>query len=167
MVIDNETLARELIEHQIQIEAGINYPNEPPPENVVRALREQGVELPNSGIEAVKKLFDAVSRVQLYCDSIPMKYIEITDHSGERRKILHLYRCHHPKLGTFFMYIEKDENDETDSRWVFVKITRSEGEALEYFAKGLSELMDRYDALTLEQLEKTLRDTGMFMGYNV
>ena len=144
---------------------GIGYPDAPTPEDVVRSLREQGVELPPLPprvleAEVVEAIEDAINR---FCK--PMKFIELETPGSNYREGTFIYACEHPNIGRFYIYMEEREKE--SEKFGGVKFTTDESEAIARFAEQLERYLEEHDAMTLSDLEEEMKRRGLEVKYSI
>jgi len=154
-----EPLIEQMIEKQIEFSTGTGYPGAPKPEDVIRDLREQGVEIPPTmpPEDVEEKIVTGLETLlDRYCQAV--KAIEINGadyHEGS-----YVYKCVHPRLGKFYIYLSELEEATSGKSTLSVKFTRNQAEALQRFNDYFEYLLDKYDATDLESLEKELEQHG-------
>jgi len=162
-----EEILKALVEHQAEFSTGIGYPGAPTPEDVVRELREQGVELPElppSELEGTinDTIEDALDK---FCKL--KKFIEISNSTREYVEGSYLYVCRHPNLGRFFVVIDEMQDTAVGEATYRAKFFRNEADALQDFSGSLEHYLDDHDAETIEELEKILEEKGLNVEYSI
>jgi len=163
----DERILEELVEHQAEFSTGIGYPGAPTPSDVIRDLREQGVELPEMPPDELEEriIYTIEDALDTFCKL--KKFIEISDSTREHVEGAYLYSCRHPKLGRFFVVLDESKDAITGKSNYRAKFYRNEGDALRDFSESVESYLDQYDAETLEELERILEEKGLSIEYSV